>query len=400
MSQRLQNELARHQRKEKELREASIQLQTLIHAIPDVVYFKDIEGRTQVVNRAFQNMFGLEMDQIVGKTDKELLPPQMAEKCLQGDKETIEAGKSLRFIEQIEGEAGTDLFFETIKAPIYNDQGDLLGLVGVSRDITRSKNVEKELQVAKEAAEAASQAKSEFLSSVSHELRTPLNHILGFTEIILDQHFGTLNAVQEEYLGDVHQSSQHLLSLINDILDLSKMEAGKQELKLSEVKLGSLLENCLAMFKEKAMKQHLKITADLEASPAVITADSRKLKQIVYNLLSNAVKFTPDNGWVHLQAVRIPQDDLTAYGVADARGRDFVRVSVQDSGIGLKKENLESIFEPFVQAESSAGRNHQGTDLGLSLTRGLIELHNGKIWAESQGEGLGSKFSFLIPLEH
>ena len=239
---------------------------------------------------------------------------------------------------------------------------------------------------AKEAAEAASKAKSQFLANMSHELRTPLNHIIGFTELVVDKRLGSLGQKQEQYLGNVLQSSRHLLSLVNDILDLSKVEAGKLELESGPVKFMQLLENSLVMVKEKAMRHRIQLSFDGDGIPEEITADDRKLKQILYNLLFNAVKFTPDGGRVRL-AARL------------AAEQGHIEISVTDTGIGIKSKDLKRIFDPFEQADGSSSRKYQGTGLGLSLTRKLVELHGGRIWAESDGEGQGSRFSFNIPLK-
>ena len=259
------------------------------------------------------------------------------------------------------------------------------------------KNQRKAVVAAKRKAEAASRAKSEFLANMSHELRTPLNHILGFTELVLDKTLGGLNATQEEYLGDVHHSSRHLLSLINDILDLSKVEARKLELQTSEVNLKSLLQKSLLMVKEKAAKNTINLSVETGGVPETIQADERKLKQIMYNLLSNAVKFAPKGGKVRISARIISN---TGSEVADPgllENGHKVQISVKDNGIGIKKEDSERIFHPFEQVESSANRRFQGTGLGLSLTKSLVELHGGRIWAESEGEGQGSRFCFVIP---
>lgn len=247
----------------------------------------------------------------------------------------------------------------------------------------------KQVVMAKHTAEAASKAKSEFLANMSHELRTPLNHIIGFTELVLDKTVGDLNKSQEEYLADVHQSSYHLLSLINDILDLSKVEAGKLELKLSPIHLRPLLESSLMMVKEKALKRGLYLRLDVEDFTEPIYADERKLKQILYNLISNAVKFTNKNGDI---SVAVNMSD-------EGRGADrkpSVVFSVKDTGIGLRFDDFEKIFEPFQQVDGSASRKYQGTGLGLALTKQLVELHGGAIWVESPGEGKGSTFYFTI----
>lgn len=265
----------------------------------------------------------------------------------------------------------------------------------------------KEVVEAKRKAEAANRAKSEFLANMSHELRTPLNHIIGFTELVLSKHFGSLSNKQEEYLGSVHQSSKHLLSLINDILDLSKVEAQKLELDLSEIDLKELLENSLVMVKEKALKHNIKIALVIENTPPVIHADERRLKQIIFNLLSNAVKFTPDRGEIQISARKASKSDLAdwdsnthpiSHKKTDAT--DYVIFSVTDTGIGIRHDDIERIFSPFEQADNSVGRQYQGTGLGLTLTKRLVELQEGRLWAESPGVGKGSKFCFTIPISH
>jgi signal transduction histidine kinase len=272
-------------------------------------------------------------------------------------------------------------------------------------------------QLKKEAAEAANRSKSEFLANMSHELRTPLNHIIGFAELLLDKHFGELNDQQDEYLNDIHQSSKHLLSLINDILDLSKVEAGKLDLEFDDVELMSVLKNSLVMIKEKAMKNGINLTTNADANELPIQADKRKLKQIIYNLLSNAVKFTNSSGSIWLNVCKVDclirpglrWDDpeylkILEEGVQGKINEDkppikCVKISVSDTGIGLNYEDRERVFKPFEQADGSASRRYQGTGLGLSLTKRLVQLHGGKIWVESDGEGKGSTFSFVLPID-
>jgi signal transduction histidine kinase len=270
-----------------------------------------------------------------------------------------------------------------------------------------------ELKEARAAAEKASRAKTDFLAGMSHELRTPLNHIMGFTELLLDKAFGNLNNLQEEYLRDVLASSKHLLSLINDALDLSKVEAGKLELECSEVNLRILLERTLMMIKEKALKQRIRVSLEVDGIPQTIRADERKLKQILYNLLSNAAKFTPEGGEIRVQAAPVEEGSQRmgrSLGMTDGcmgtssvkeptEPSRFVQVWVADTGIGIGAEDLERIFDPFVQARNDgAPGTDSGTGLGLALCRRLVELHGGRIWAESEGKGRGSQFTFLLPL--
>ena len=268
---------------------------------------------------------------------------------------------------------------------------------GMKQNQLKLEEEKKKLAEAKKEAEKANKAKSEFLANMSHELRTPLNHIIGFNELVLGKRFGELNATQEEYLSDVHQSSKHLLSLINDILDISKVEAGKLETKLGDVDLRTLLENSLTMIKEKAFKHSIHLKLDTDGIPDIITADERKLKQIMYNLLSNAVKFTPNSGQVSVKATICRHNGKDKSNDSD-RARSAIKISVSDTGIGLNPWDLDRIFSPFEQVESSASRKFHGTGLGLSLTKSIVDLHGGKIWAESNGAGKGATFSFTIPI--
>jgi len=304
----------------------------------------------------------------------------------------------------------TEAALQKVKAELEDrvaERTQALSLINqeLLKEITEHRRTEVELKKAKAAADKANQAKSGFLANMSHELRTPLNHIIGFTEMVVDNKFGQLNEKQNKYLTNVLQSGQHLLSLINDILDLSKVEAGKLQLEISDVNLKTLLQNSLIMIKEKALKHNLDVSLHFDGVPEIIRGDERKLKQIVYNLLSNAVKFTPDGGKIDLSTQSITRYDLHLKGLAlattpnlSSKAENFIKISVCDSGIGIKPEDLVRIFNPFDQVENTASRNYEGTGLGLSLTKNLVELHGGLIWTESGGENKGSTFSFAIPV--
>jgi signal transduction histidine kinase len=229
--------------------------------------------------------------------------------------------------------------------------------------------------------EAASRHKSEFLANMSHELRTPLNAIIGFSEVLTERMFGELNEKQDEYLKDIHASGQHLLSLINDILDLSKIEAGRMELDRSAFDLPSAIENALILVRERASRRGIRLGSTIDERLGAIDGDERKVKQVLLNLLSNALKFTPEGG-------RIDVGARLHNGVAE--------VSVADTGIGIAPADQDAVFEEFRQV-GTTDKKAEGTGLGLALSRKFIELHGGKIWVRSQ-LGAGAAFTFTLPL--
>jgi len=239
----------------------------------------------------------------------------------------------------------------------------------------------REIEVKSRQLEVASQHKSEFLANMSHELRTPLNAIIGFSEVLSDRMFGELNEKQEEYLKDIYASGTHLLSLINDILDLSKIEAGRMELELTEFDLPTAIDNALTLIRERAGRRSIALHTDIDGRLGQIQADERKIRQVVLNLLSNAIKFTPEGGRIDVSAE--PRDG-------------FVEVSVTDTGIGIAPEDQEKVFEEFRQV-GTAAKKIEGTGLGLTLCRKFVELHGGRIWVKSQ-LGEGSTFTFTIPM--
>ncbi|MGO9569090.1 MAG: ATP-binding protein [Desulfomonilaceae bacterium] len=354
--------------------------QVLLNMMEDAAVLISVDGILLRLNEVAAHKLGDTAESLIGRNFFELFPSDVAAERRIRLLEVVRSGMPIRSVD-VEGGRLT----ETLVYPVSHANGKIEMLALFSRDITNQMQADLELRKAKEAAESADIAKSSFLAQMSHELRTPLNAIIGFSEILEDQTFGPLNERQLRYINHVHASGLHLLELINQILDLSKVEAGKMELFVSPVNISQLLENGVVMIMEKARRHGIKIDLNIgaELSGAGIQADETKLRQIVFNLLSNAAKFTPDGGCVELSAWK--------------EGDELI-ISVSDTGIGLKPEDRERIFGAFEQLDSSYARRQQGTGLGLALARSLVELHGGRIWAESEGEGKGSKFTFAIPI--
>jgi signal transduction histidine kinase/CheY-like chemotaxis protein len=270
--------------------------------------------------------------------------------------------------------------FNRMAAQLEESYADLERKVDVrTRDLAAALEA---IEVQSKQLEAASQHKSEFLASMSHELRTPLNAIIGFSQLLVNRRFGELNAEQAEYLADILDSGRHLLALINDILDLSKVEAGRMELEPGRFSLRAALENGLTMVGERASERRIGLMLDVQADLAPIDGDERKIKQVIFNLLSNAVKFTPGGGRVEVVARQVDNE---------------VHVAVRDTGVGIAAEDLERIFEEFQQGRSGATSTREGTGLGLTLARKFVELHGGRLWVASE-VGTGSTFTFSLPI--
>jgi signal transduction histidine kinase len=251
----------------------------------------------------------------------------------------------------------------------------VLGVFAAARDVTERKRFEQSLQ-------EANRMKSEFLANMSHELRTPLNGILGFAEFLVDGKPGKLNPKQKEYLDDILNSGRHLLQLINDVLDLAKVEAGKMELNPETFPLSKAIEEVRAVAKPMAQKKHIAVAVDIATELDCVTLDQQKFKQVLYNLLSNSIKFTDDGGTVELRAT-----------LHDSH----FKLAVTDSGIGISPEDINRLFREFEQLESGASRRYEGTGLGLALTRKLVQLQGGTITVESK-VGKGSTFAVILPL--
>jgi len=273
-----------------------------------------------------------------------------------------------------------------------------------------------ELRQALHRAEEASRTKSQFLATMSHELRTPLNPIIGFSELLEDQQLGALNEKQRQYVSRVLTSARHLLTLINGVLDLAKVEAGSSALDLDPLHLPQALKTSCEGIRPQAAAKGIELHLNIESCPRTLVADAARIRQILDHLLSNAIKFTPSGGKVTLSARRVQGaqfmvqgPEATVHGdpgpvhepstMNHERHGDFVEISVTDTGIGMKAEDLPKLFKPFTQLDASLTRKHQGTGLGLALTKKLVELHGGIIQAESGGSGQGSTFTVTLPLE-
>ncbi len=281
---------------------------------------------------------------------------------------------------------GVEVWYNAKVSPLKDMNQGFAGVTIVARDITVRKLSEERLRLASLAADAASRAKSDVLAGMSHELRTPLTAIIGYAEILSNEYFGPVNERQKQQLGIILQASRHLLDLINDILDISKIESGKTDLELSSVRVSALVAHTLILLKETAARRKIRVQTSIppEIESLQVPADERRIKQVFFNLVSNALKFTPEGGSVEI-ALRTREDSLAA--------------SVTDTGIGIPRGELERIFDAFYQIRGRPSTTREpGSGLGLSLARQIVELHGGRIWAESEGEGKGTCLSFTLPL--
>jgi PAS domain S-box-containing protein len=280
-------------------------------------------------------------------------------------------------------ENGDQKFFYIIASPVKDNSGKIRQINEIIIDVTERKKAE-ETRLENLRLEAADKTKSEFLANMSHELRTPLNASIGFSELLKMGLVGKLTEKQEEYVDHILTSNQFLLTLINDILDLSKIEAGKIELVLDKMSVPVIIKETLSLIKEKAMMHNVLLETEFDLELGFIEADKQRFKQVLFNLLSNAVKFSKKEGG-------------TVTITAKKEG-DMVKISVSDTGIGIKEENVGKLFHKFEQLESGISQKYGGTGLGLAITKQLVELHGGRIWAESI-YGEGSTFMFTLPLE-
>ncbi len=372
--------------RERQRQEERERLELVLQAAELGFWDVDWEHDARVYNRRYAEMLGYEMEAIQLHADfwTEHLHPddRKAVKMLfhqhkAGDAESYQAEYRMR---HHNGEWVWILAYGKVVA--RDESGVALRAVGTHMDVTQRKTFESVLVEAKEAAEMATLAKSQFLANMSHELRTPLNAIIGFSDLLLRQFSGPLNDKQEEQLSLISKSGIHLLELINDILDLSKIEAGKTSFVPDRFDLQILLYEAVQTLKAQALASRIELVSDFD-SAGVIVADQKSIRQVVLNLLSNAIKFTPEGGKVTL---------------ATKDMQDKVLISVSDTGIGIDHDDQRRIFEAFQQVDASHRRRFQGTGLGLALSRNLIDLHGGKIWVDSEPDK-GSTFCVLLTRE-
>jgi two-component system sensor histidine kinase/response regulator len=353
-------------------------LTSLFENIPDHIYFKDKKSRFVAVSKALARWLGAESSEdMIGKTDFDYFTEEHAEPAFRDEQEVMEKGQPIEG--KIEKETYSDgkiAWVSTTKIPWHDENGNVIGTFGISRDITELKNKELELIEARETAQRASQAKTTFLAIMSHEIRTPLNAIIGMCEILEET---VLSKEQHEYLKILREAGETLLAIINDVLDISKIECGDVQIEKSEFSLDTLVEKVCDILAIKAHKKGIELADHISPNVPV-------------NLIGNSIKFT-DEGEIILN-VRLAKQEELQYEV-DKKDEVSLLFSVKDTGVGIPKEKQKAIFDSFKQADSSTTRKFGGTGLGLSISKRLVELMGGKMWVESE-EGKGSEFFFTV----
>lgn len=391
---------------ERALRKSEEQFRLIMDNLEDLVAVLDLEGRRIYNSPSYRSLLG-DLEKLRGSNSFEQIHPDDKERVRRSFEDTVATGVGRRLEYRLVDRNGSPRYIESQGSVIRGRDGRVAQVVVVSRDITERREAEREIRelnasleqrvaertaelaVAKERAEAADRLKSAFLATMSHELRTPLNSIIGFTGIVLNGLAGPLNPEQEKQLGMVRSSARHLLELINDVLDISKIEAGEVELRFETVDLQASLEKCIAVVKPSADRKSLPISLNGPGDPVRIVSDRRRVEQILINLLNNAVKFT-DAGRIDVAVGIVPASDQGA--------SPSVRIQVKDTGIGIQGKDMACLFQPFRQVDSGLARRHDGTGLGLAICRRLAEMLGGGVAAESEF-GKGSVFTVTLPME-
>lgn len=355
-------------------------LSSAVEQSGDSVIITDRKSNIEYVNRAFERLTGFSREEVIGMKPDFLMSGKHDRNFYYKLHDTITSGRVFG-AEIINKKKNGELYIsETTIMPIKDIRGNITHFVTTSKDITDRKYSEN-MRIENEHLALASKAKSEFLANMSHELRTPLNSIIGFSELIVMN--TSLDNKQKHYIDNIRTSGKFLLNLINDILDLSKVEAGKIELVIDKINVPTVVGETLTLIKEKASKQNVNLNREFDPALSYIEADQQRLKQILFNLLSNAVKFSkPGGGTVT---------------ITTKKEGDMAKFSVSDTGIGIKDENIDKLFSAFEQLDSGITKNYGGTGLGLAITKKLVELHDGTITVEST-YGEGSTFTFTLPL--
>src|SRR5471032_1042828 len=389
------------------LRDQQFYTRSLIESNIDALMMTDPAGIISDVNQQMIALTGRTRDELIGAPSKNFFTePALAEAAI---KRVLTEDKVSDYELTVRARNGVETVVSYNAATFHDRDRKLQGVFAAARDVTERKRFERALEAKNIELEHASRMKTEFLATMSHELRTPLNAIIGFSEALKDGLMGETTALQHESIDDIFTSGQHLLSLINDILDLSKVEAGMMALELEAVDLHSLLQNSLTIVREKAAAQHIGLEldmGDMGVELGIVQLDVRKTKQIVYNLLSNAVKFSASGGPVQLRARRVQRDavgtlegdwPMHRFPLADNEYSDFVEICVSDHGIGISQDNMGRLFQAFSQIDSSLARKFEGTGLGLAMVKQLTELQGGAV-AVASAERNGSRFAVWLPL--
>jgi two-component system, sensor histidine kinase and response regulator len=376
----ISRDLTERLRAEESLRESEALYHSLVEYLPQNIFRKDLDGRVTFGNQRYCATLGRPLADILGKNDYDFFPPELAAKYRRDDAEVVRTGKSFETVEEHITGDGTKLYVQVVKTPVYGARGEIVGTQCIFWDVTERKRAEEELRQAKEAAEAASRAKSEFLAKMSHEIRTPMNGVIGMTELALGTN---LNPEQREYLEVVRTSAESLLSVINDILDFSKIEAGKLEFEEIDFSLRECLGQALNTLALRAAQKGMELAGHVAPDvPDALRGDPGRLRQVLLNLVGNALKFTKRGEVVVRVKVESASEALAT-----------LHFEVKDTGIGIPPEKQAAIFEAFAQADSSTTREYGGTGLGLTISARLVEQMGGRIQVESE-VGKGSTFHF------
>ena len=385
------------------LRDQHFYNRSLLESNIDALMTTDPRGIITDVNKQMEGLTGCTRDELIGAPFKNYFTDSGRAEA--GINQVLSEGKVTNYELTARARDGT-LTVVSYNATTFHDRDRVLqGVFAAARDVTELKLFEQRLQEKNRELEEASRMKSEFLANMSHELRTPLNAIIGFSEVLVDGLLGEMTDQQRGFIADIYSSGKHLLSLINDILDLSKVEAGKMTLDVEPVQVYSLFANSLSIIREKAAARNVRLVMDAPKELGSIRGDARKIKQIVYNLLSNAVKFSSDGGVVTLAATRVPRADVgdvsessigRTFPLVDNEFKEFLKISVTDDGIGISPDGLESLYKPFSQIDSGLARKFEGTGLGLAMVKLLADLHGGTVAVESE-VGKGSRFTVWLP---